>query len=577
MPKIPLDTGSLRPTVMGRHYAVSSGHYLATEAAMRVLARGGNATDAGVTASLALAVLQPDIVSFAGVAPTLIYDAGAAEVISIAGLGYWPRSTDISVLVKAGGESVPEGVLRTVIPAAPAAHLAALSHHGSLSFEQVATPALQLARDGFAMYPFLAKNIETHADQYDRYSENARVFRPGGHTPTPGTIFRQRDLAVTIEQLIAAERTAHGDRQKKLQAVHDCFYRGSIARAIADYHARHGGFLTREDLADFTVPLEKSIHVRYRDFELHCCDVWCQGISFLEALKIAETLGIGRFDHNSAAYVHHLSQALNLAFSDREAYVGDPRFISVPTAGLLSESYAAMQCERIDPTRAFASMPPQGDPPGSVKRPTIPTDPGSDGTPLAPDTIYCAVIDSDGNAYSATLSDTSFDTPIIPGTGLAISSRGSQSRLHASHSNAVRPGKRPRLTPTPALAVAGNRPYLAFGTPGGDVQCQTMLQLWLNIVEFGLPVQTAVEAARFATYNFPGSFAPHTYLPGRLCLEARFSEDVFRALGELGHDVERWPLFTPAAGGACAVLRHPENGILHAGADPRREAYAAAW
>ena len=568
---------SLRPTVTGRHWAVASGHYLATEAAMRVLAQGGNAVDAGVTASMALAVLQPDIVSFAGVAPTLIYQAGTGAVTSIAGLGYWPHATDVSVLRRQGGEAVPEGLLRTVVPAAPAAHIEALSRHGSLSFEQAVMPALQLARDGFAMYPFLARSIESHAAQYDRYPENASIFRPNGHTPQPGTLFRQRDLAATIEGLIVAERAARGDRQKKLRAVHDAFYRGSVARAISDYHDRYGGFVTYEDLADFEAPVEQSIHVRYGNFELHCCDVWCQGITFLEALRIVEALNLKDLGHNSVGYIHHLSQALNLAFSDREAYVGDPRFVTVPTTGLLSDAYVSAQRARIDPVRAFASMPSPGKPPGVAKFKHSPGVPGSTNTSAAPDTIYCAVIDGAGNAYSATLSDTSFDTPIIPGTGLAVSSRGSQSRLDPEHPNAVRPGKRPRLTPTPALVVAGDRPYMAFGTPGGDVQCQTMLQVWLNVAEFGLPVQAAIEAARFATYNFPGSFAPHTYLPGRLCLEAGISEQVFRSLHELGHDVEYWPRFASAAGGACAVLRDPSSGLVHAGADPRREAYAAAW
>lgn len=578
MPTIAMEATTLRPTVMGRRCAVATGHYLATEAAMRVLAHGGNATDAGVTASLALAVLQPDIVSFAGVAPTLIYDAGESGVTSIAGLGYWPRATDVAVLAREGGEAVPEGLLRTVIPAAPAAHIQALALHGTLSFEQAATPALELARDGFAMYPFLAHNIETHAAQYDRYSENARIFRPGGRTPRVGELFRQRDLAATIERLIAAERAAPGNRRNKLCAVHECFYCGAIAKLIVDYHVAHGGFLRLEDMAEFEVPVEKSIHVRYRDFDVHCCDAWCQGISLLEALKIIEAPSVQEIGHNTTAYVHRVAEALNLAFSDREAYIGDPCFVPVPTAGLLSEAYAAAQRARIDSARAFGAMPLAGMPPGAAAR-SASQQPksGAGDAPAAPDTIYCAVVDAAGNAYSATLSDTSFDTPIIPGTGLAVSSRGNQSRLLPGHPNDVCPGKRPRLTPTPALALAGDHVYLAFGTPGGDVQCQTMLQVWLNIVEFGMPVQTAIEAPRFSTFNFPDSFAPHPYLPGRLCLEAGIAEEVRQALCSMGHDAQPWPRFTAAAGGACAVLRDPSTGLLHAGADPRREAYAAAW
>lgn len=571
---------SLRPTVMGRHHAVACGHYLATEAAMRVLAGGGNAVDAGVTAALALAVLQPDIVSFAGVAPTLIYSAAERRVASIAGLGYWPAATDIARLAREGGGAVPAGLLRTVIPAAPAAHIAALSRFGTLSFEAAATPALVLAREGFPMYPFLAQNIESHAAEYDRFAENARIFRPGGRSPQVGQLFLQADLAHTIERLIDAERAAAGGRERKLRAVHECFYHGPIAAAIATYHAAHGGFVTRADLASFEAPVEESLQVRYRGYDVHSCDVWCQGVVLLEALHILDGTGGSAQGHNSAAYVHQVAEALNLAFADREAWIGDPRFVAVPRAGLLSADYARAQRARIDPRRAFGGMPAPGEPAGAP--PGGPSG-GAGGAPEpgaprpAPDTIYCAVVDDDGNAYSVTPSDTSFDTPIIPGTGLAVSSRGSQSRLLPEHPNAVAAGKRPRLTPTPGLALAGDDVYLAFGTPGGDVQCQAMLQVWLNILEFGMSVQNAIEAPRFATFSFPNSFAPHEYLPGRLCLEVGIAEQAARALADLGHDVQRWPRLTPAAGGVCAILRDPVTGLLHAGADPRREAYAAAW
>lgn len=194
-----------------------------------------------------------------------------------------------------------------------------------------------------------------------------------------------------------------------------------------------------------------------------------------------------------------------------------------------------------------------------------------------PDTIYGCTVDRHGNAYSATLSDTACDTPIVPGTGLAVSSRGSQSRLQAEHPGSVRPGKRPRLTPTPGLALRDGRVHLVFGTPGGDIQCQAMLQVLLNLEEFGMSVQHAVEAPRFATFSFPNSFAPHEYTPGRLYLEADCPVETERALAALGHDVQRWPRFAWTSGAVCAIRRDPGTGLLHAGADPRREAYALAW
>src|SRR5688572_3531193 len=220
---------SARPTVIGRRYAASCGHYLATSAAAGVLERGGNAIDAGVTAAMAMAVLQPNLVSFAGVAPTLIYLREEHRVVSLAGLGYWPAATDIARLIAEGGQSIPDGILRTIVPAAPATHIEALRRFGTISFEEAATPACELARDGFAMYPLLSHNIENVAHSpsqrddipasFDRYPENARIFRPGGRTPAVGEIFRQVDLARTIYMMIEAERNMRGDRDKKLRAA----------------------------------------------------------------------------------------------------------------------------------------------------------------------------------------------------------------------------------------------------------------------------------------------------------------------------------------------------------------------
>ena len=352
--KMAIQPPSFRPTVAGNHHAVATGHYLGTAAAMRILDGGGNAIDAGVTAAMALAMLQPDMVSFAGVAPTLIYLKKEDRVISLAGLGYWPAATDISRLIAEGnGEHVPEGLLRTVMPAAPATHIEALRRYGTISFEQAATAAMEIARDGFAVYPLLASNIEYTEEKFRRWPDNAKVFLPGNKLPKVGEILKQEDLARTIFSMIEAERNTRGDRDKKLRAVHDYFYRGPIAGKIADYHKRHDGFVTQDDLAAFEVPLEDSISVRYRDYEVHSCDVWCQGVVLLETLKTLEGYDLRALGHNSIDYVHVVNQALNLAFADREAYSGDPKFVTVPRAGMLSDAYAIKQRKRIDMKHAF--------------------------------------------------------------------------------------------------------------------------------------------------------------------------------------------------------------------------------
>ncbi len=570
-------TVAWRPTIAGSHYAASCGHYLATAAAMRVLDAGGNAVDAGVTAAIALTVLQPDVVSFAGVLPTLIYMKSDNCVVSLEGLGYWPAGTDLARLKAEGGDAVPQGILRQIFPAAPATHVEALRRFGTITYEQAATPALQLARDGFYLYPILRDSIDQHAADIDRYTENASIFRPGGRTPPVGSRLKQANLSKTIGRMIDAERQASGDRKAKLRAVHDCFYRGSIAEDIAAFHKKHRGFLTREDLAGFEVPVEKSISTMYRGIEVHACDVWCQGIVMLETLKTLEGIDLAALGHNTPQYLHILAQALDLAFADREAYVGDPKFMKVPTSQLLSADYAAKQRSRINQERALGRMPEPGEIAG-IARPSLASlMPGKGKAPPAPDTIYSCVADSHGNVWSATPSDTMYDTPMIDGLGINISTRGMQSRFLETHPCSVAPGKRPRLTPSPALALKDNSFHMAWGSPGGDIQVQSMLQVFLNINAFGLQVQQAIESPRVGTFNFPNSFSPHAYYPGRLCVESRFPEDIIGALEKRGYDIEMWSGKSWSMGSVCAILRDAETGLLHAGADPRREGYAMAW
>ncbi len=566
---MPVDIAAVawRPTVTGSTHAAATGHQLATFAAMRILDGGGNAIDAGVTAAMALSVLQPDVVSFAGVAPTLVY-LKSGEVVSLAGLGYWPAGTDIAALRRAGTGSVPEGVMRQIIPAAPATHIEALRRFGTISFEQAASAARDLARDGFAVYPQLADVLEAHGGEIDRFATNAAIFRPGGKTPPVGSVLRQLDLARTIDSMIAAEREHRGDRDSKLRAVHDFFYKGPIAQRIVRFHEEAGGFIRAADLRDFQVPVEASISTRVFGLDVHACDVWCQGIVLLEALKLLEGVPLREQGHNSTAHIHWMTEALNLAFADREAFIGDPRFVQVPTQKLLSQDYANAQRARIDRTRALGHMYGAGE---GLRMPA------GEATRAAPDTIYAAIMDRYGNGYSATPSDTMYDSPMVPDLGFVVSTRGAQSRLEPDHPAVVAPGKRPRLTPTPAMALDGGKLRMAWGTPGGDVQCQAMLQVFLNIAVFGMAVQPAIEAPRIGTFNFPGSFAPHPYHPGRLYVEDRIAQSTREALAAMGHNVQTWSSISWSAGAVCAIWRDPATGQLHAGADPRRSAYAMAW
>jgi gamma-glutamyltranspeptidase / glutathione hydrolase len=272
--------------------------------------------------------------------------------------------------------------------------------------------------------------------------------------------------------------------------------------------------------------------------------------------------------------VHRLTEALKLAFADREAYYTDPAFGQVPLPTLISSEYAAERKKLIDPNKAWPEMPPPGELGAAAARlRASPPNPNPE-----PDTSYVCAADRWGNLFSATPSDGSYGSPMVPGTGLIPSSRGSQSRPDPRHPAGVAPGKRPRLTPNPALAIKGNgEQFFPFGTPGGDVQSQAMLQVLLNVFVHGQDAQSAIENPRFASYSYPSSFAPYDYYPGRLSIEGRFPEEVAAELARRGHEVERWPDWIWLAGAVCGILVDKQRGTLEAGADPRRAAYALGW
>ena len=557
-----------RPDIRGTRHVVSSGHYLATQAGFQVLEAGGNAVDAGVAAGIALGVVQSEYVNVAGVAPIVIYLAESREVVTISGLGVWPQAADIDVLVREHGGSIPDGVLRTVVPAAPDAWITALRRYGTLSFSEVAAAATRLASDGFVMYPLMHDIIELYRADYARWPSNAAIYLPNGEPPKVGERFVQADLGRTLAYMCEQEQAASGGRDAGLQAARDAFYRGDIARTIVDYHEANGGWLTMDDLDRFEVEVEPPVSAPFAGGTLHSCGPWCQGPVLLQMVRLLEGANLRRMGHNSVAYVHQLVEAMKLAFADRETHYADPRFHEVPMAELLSDEYSAARRALIDPARANNDIR-TGDPYRAARLATGPA-------ALSLDTSYACAIDARGNAFSTTPSDVSADTPVIPGTGLCPSSRGSQSWAVPGHPCAVAPGTRPRLTPNPAMLVTDDV-VMPIGTPGGDVQCQAMLQVLLNAQTFGMPLQAAIEAPRFATHSFPNSFEPHEFLPGRLTLEGAMSSAVGEALATMGHDIEWWPERTFRAGGVCAATRDTRTGLVTAGADPRRPGYALGW
>ena len=568
-----------RPTIAVTRHAIAAGHYLAATAGFDILQAGGNAVDAGVAAGIALGVTQSDLVNCAGVAPILIYLAEKREVVTIAGLGTWPKALDPDFFMREHGGKIPVGVLRTVVPAAPDAWITALRRYGTMSFGDVAAAAIRIARDGFPMYPLMAASLEKHAERHASWPSSAAVYLPNGRPPKAGEVFRQTDLAASLqymadEEKAAASRSANGrGREKGLEAARDAFYRGDIAKKIVAFMKSEGGLLSAEDLANYHSPVGPAESRRFGDLEVFTCGAWCQGPVLLQTLALLEGTDVKALGHNSADYVHHLTEALKLAFADREAYYTDPAVGQVPLPTLISSEYAAERRKMIDPQKAWPEMPPPGDLGGS--NPKLRE---SKPNPFPePDTSYVCVADRWGNLFSATPSDGSYGSPIVPGTGFIPSNRGSQSRPDPKHPAGVAPGKRPRLTPNPALAIKGGTEFLPFGTPGGDVQTQAMLQVLLNIFVHGQDVQAAIESPRFASYSYPSSFAPYDYYPGRLNLEGRYPDEVGAELARRGHKVERWPDWIWTAGAVCAIRSDTKRGVMEAGADPRRAAYALGW
>lgn len=568
-----------RPVIMGTRYMVSAGHYLAAAAAVRILEKGGNAIDAGVAAGLCINVLQADLTNIGGVAPICLYRAETGKVETISGLGWWPAGVDPDFFRTRFGGRIPRGVHRCVMPAAIDAWLTALSRHGTMRFADVAEAAIDLAKEGFPVHSVMHETLSAAGSlkAMQGWASTRGIFLDGsGAAPAVGSVLRQRDLARTLQRLADAEAGAT-DRASGIAAARERFYRGDIADQIAGFMEAEGGWITRRDLAAFAVEVEPALSVNYRGYDVYSCGAWCQGPVVLMALNILEGYDLARMEPGSADVHHLVLEALKAAFADRDRYFGDPHHVRVPMDGLLSKHYAARWRERISMTRAAPGMPEPGDawrysalePQPSRWRFPEPTQ-----GPVEPDTSYLCVVDAAGNAFSATPSDGVTGTPVISGLGCIVSSRGMQSWLDPDHPSAMAPRKRPRLTPSPGMVLKDGKLLMPYGTPGNDVQPQAMVHFLINVIDFGMGVQAAIEAPRSATFSFPRSSDPHPYSPGLANIEGRVPVAVVDALVERGHRMSRWPDWTGTAGSLGAVMIDQASGVRHGGADPRRVAYA---
>ncbi len=573
---------TLRPDIHASRHAVSAGHYLASGAALAILEAGGNAIDAGVCGGIALGVLQSDLVGVAGVAPIMVWLEEQQKVVTISGLGWWPTAASSAYFRDNHGGKQPKGVMSMVVPAAPDAWITALEMWGTMSFGDVAAAAARFASEGFAMNPLLHQTIAQNVETYRGFPSSAAIYLKDGEAPPVGSRFVQADLGRTLQYMIDVEKAAalKGGRMAGLAAVREVFYKGDIAKTMVDFIQSQGGWMTREDVAGFRVGIEEPVSTRFGDTEVFTCGPWCQGPALLEILNIVERFDLHGLGHNSPEYVHLLTEATKLAMADREVWIGDPRHMDVPIRALTSKEFAAKRTTQFEWNKAWPGRPPaatgrdlgvNGDRP-RLHEPPLAL-PNEMETLSSLDTSYLCVTDSQGNVFSATPSDGSYNGPVVPGLGFVPSCRGIQNWAEEGHASEIGPYRRPRLTPNPALAIQC-RKFMPFGTPGGDVQTQAMLQTLLNLVVWGKGPQEAVEAPRFASYSFPSSFEPHGENPGLLRLEGRIERDTGDALAELGHKVEWWPDMTWLAGSMGLIVDDRDTGFKSAAADPRRMAFA---
>lgn len=567
-----------RPTLMSTKGMIATEHYLSAEAGVHILRAGGNAFDAAVAAALAEGVLNPHMHTFGGELSALAYSATDNKVFSINGNTVAPKAATIEWFQQNDIKLIPaSGVLSAGPCAAPDAFISVLQRFGTCSFAQVVESALELAESGFPMHAALRGpapaylnmdfSIVGNAQHFKKHwPSSAKVYLPGGQLPDVGQVITNPDLAGTFRRLIAAEERA-SNRLDGLKAARAEFYEGAIAQAIAAHAKEQGGLLTAEDLADFHIQIEEPTSLNYRGYEVHKCGPWSQGPVFLQQLALLEGFNLKGMGHNSADYIHTVTEAAKLAFADREQYYGDPNFVDVPMEGLLSKDYAASRCELIDNGQTSLDQRPGNPRTGAALLE------GEDifaARNWGPGTVYVTVIDKERNMASFTPSGAWIpSSPVMDGLGFPLGTRVQTFFLDAKHPNALVPGKRPRTTLTPTLVMRDEKPYMVFGTPGGDQQDQWTLQFFLAVADFGMEVQDAIEAPRFSTGHFPTSFYPHNCVPGLLRVEDRISEGVRAELESRGHKLQVNPAWSE--GDVLGIRIDATHGTLHGGADVRGE------
>ena len=573
-------TQTMRPVIRGRQAAVSSMRSQATETARQILEAGGNAFDAAVAGQAVLGLTDFADNGLGSDAVALVYVAREKKVYSVNAEPRAPKLATIEWYERNNGGRLPEsdGLLSGGLPGVVDAWYVLLDRWGTMSFEQVLQPAVDLAENGFPLGESSAADIAS-TKKILKYPTTVKVYLPDGKLPKAGDVFRNRDLARTLRNLVEAEQAnkAKG-RHEALRAARDRFYKGDIARELASFSEANGGLFRYDDFAEYTAEVETPVSIDYRGFRVYKNPSASQGPTELIALNLLEGFDLKTLGHNTAEFLHTSVEAMKLAMADREKYLGDQDFIKIPYDGLLSKEYARERRSLIDSEKASLELRP-GSPGKFVKntsdrslRPVLGGNANHDG-----DTSYIAVVDKDRNLVSFEPSlHSAFGTGVVMGnTGLILNCRGDYYSLVRGEANALEPGKRPRSTLQSTLVTNNGEPYAILGSPGGDDQVMRTMQTLVNLVDFGMNIQQAIEAPRWSTRSFPASPFPHTMRPGDMSVEARISEATRQALLARGHKLRVVPAWS--LGSNAGIVIDPATGVLSAGADPRVEAYAWAW
>lgn len=542
---------AMRPSLVGEKWAVVAGHPKVSNVAAEIFNAGGNAVDAGVAAGLASNVVQVDMANFGGIAPILIRPAGSDEVFSVAGVGRWSKSATLDSMLARHGGKLPLDGAPAIVPGAPAAWIAALERFGTMSFAQVAAPAIKLAREGFLLDHGTSKSLEITGKNFRKWPSSLEVYRPNDIALKVGDRLIQPQLAALLERLVTSEVNSSGDRKTKLDAARSAFYTGAIAETIVEWVTTQGGFMTLEDLAEFEAEIEIAPSISYGNWRFHSTPSWSQGPVALEILGILA---------QTKSTWHELIEAITLAFNDREDFLAAPGQMKMDIAELLSE-------RRLN---KLAS---------SISDASIPGRPGENSSsPAMKSTTAVVTMDAAGTTFATSPSDTLDGGPIIPGLGIICSPRGVQSRLDPEHPNCLVPGGRPVITPAALIGILDDQSW-ALACPGGDVIVQAMAQVVWRVLKDTPHLQEAVELPRVAAFNAPSAFHPHPSADRLVYVESRLGESEIKKLADHGHRVEVWPAFEFDAG-SVQTIRSQTNSdgtpFMMTGTDPRRSAYALA-